>query len=167
MDDGIVETVRRTGAILVVEDDPELLELLELFLKDEGYHTATAPDGIAALELVARGTVRPDLILADYNLPNGMDGLQLTSKLREKLHRVIPVIILTGDISTDTLRDIALHNCVKLNKPTKLPELAQVIQRLLAIPHSVPTAPAPRPAEVATGSGPPTIFIVDDARPVR
>ena len=52
--------------------------------------------------------IRPDLILADYNLPNGMNGLQLAAKLREKLHREIPVIILTGDISTDTLRDIAL-----------------------------------------------------------
>ena len=37
--------------------------------------------------LVARGTVRPDLILADYNLPNGMNGLQVTAKLREKLQR--------------------------------------------------------------------------------
>ena len=50
-------------------------ELLELLLKDEGYRAATAPDGVAALELVARGTIRPDLILADYNLPNGMNGL--------------------------------------------------------------------------------------------
>ena len=96
-DDGMVEDARRTGAILVVEDDPEVRELLELLLKDEGHRAATAPDGIAALELVARGTVRPDLILADYNLPNGMNGLQVTAKLREKLHRQIPVIILTGE----------------------------------------------------------------------
>ena len=91
------------ATILVVEDDPEVRELLELFLKDEGHRAATAPDGIAALELVARGTIRPDLILADYNLPNGLNGLQLAAKLREKLHRQIPVIILTGDISTGTL----------------------------------------------------------------
>ena len=76
-DDGIVDGARHTGAILVVEDDPEVRELLELLLKDEGHRVATAPDGIAALDLVARGTVRPDLILADYNLPNGMNGLQL------------------------------------------------------------------------------------------
>ena len=102
-------------------------------LKDEGHRATAAPDGIAALELVARGTVRPDLILADYNLPNGMDGLQVIAKLREKLHRQIPVIILTGDISTDTLRDIARQDCVQLNKPVKLKELAQVVQRLLAV----------------------------------
>ena len=102
-DDEIVEGVRRTGAILVIEDDPDVRESLKLVLKDEGHHAVTAPDGIAALELVAQGTVRPDLILADYNLPNGMNGLQVTAKLREKLHHQIPVIILTGDISTGDL----------------------------------------------------------------
>ena len=96
-------SARRTGTILVVEDDPEVRELLETFLKDEGHRAATARDGIAALDLVARGTIRPDLILADYNLPNGLNGLQLAAKLREKLHRQIPVIILTGDISTEHL----------------------------------------------------------------
>ena len=138
---GSADAVRRTGAILVVEDDPEVRELLELFLKDEGHRAAAAPDGVAALELVARGTIRPDLILADYNLPNGMDGLQVAAKLREELHRQIPVIILTGDISTGTLRDIALQDCVQLNKPVKLKELTQVIQRLLpASPHPRRTA---------------------------
>ena len=77
--------------------------------------------------------IRPDLILADYNLPNGLNGLQLAAKLRETLQQEIPVIVLTGDISTDTLRDIALHKCVQLSKPVKLKELTQVIQRLLPI----------------------------------
>ena len=71
-----------------------------------------------------------------------MNGLQVAAKLRENLHRQIPVIILTGDISTGTLRDIALQNCVQLNKPVKLKELTQVIQRLLAMPHTAPAAHA-------------------------
>jgi len=96
-----------------------------------------------------------------------MDGLQATAKLREQLHREIPVIILTGDISTDALRNIARHDCVQLNKPVKLKEMTQVIQQLIAIPHSVPTARTPRPAEAATDPEPPTIFIVDDDSHVR
>ncbi len=166
-DGGIVEAVRHTGAILVVEDDPDLRDLLEHLLNDQGHRAATAPDGIAALELVARGTLRPDLILADYNLPNGMDGLQVAARLRERLHRDIPVIILTGDISTDTLRDIARQDCVQLNKPVKLKEMSKVIQRLLAIPPTGPTARAPLPTEAPTGSGPSTIFVVDDDSQVR
>lgn len=133
-----VESARQTGEILVVEDDPEVRELLHVFLAGEGHRTAMAADGIAALEIVSEGTVRPDIILSDYNLPNGMDGLQVTAKLREKLQREIPVIILTGDISTCTLREIALQNCVELYKPVKLKQLTEVIQRLLPKSSSAP-----------------------------
>ena len=83
-------------------------EHLKLFLSEEGYEISTAVDGPAALELLARGTMRPDLVLADYNLPNGMNGVQVSQKLRQELDRQIPFIILTGDISTEALRDIAL-----------------------------------------------------------
>ena len=156
------DAVRRTGVILVVEDDPEVRGLLELVLGEEGHRAATAPDGVAALDLVTRGPIRPDLIIADYNLPNGLTGLQFIGKVREKLHREIPVIILTGDISTVTLREIALQNCVQLNKPVKLGELTQVIQRLLPVSQ----AGAPQ-FEPAGSSDAPLIFVVDDDSNVR
>ena len=133
-EDTSTHTAPRTGAILIIEDDPEVREHLELFLNDEGYHVSTAIDGPAALEATARGTVRPDLVLADYNLPNGMNGVQVSRKLRQELDRQIPFIILTGDISTDTLRDIALHDCVHLHKPVKLNDLTRAIEKLLAKP---------------------------------
>jgi two-component system, chemotaxis family, CheB/CheR fusion protein len=62
----------QTGAILVIEDDRQLRELLEVLLSEEGHHPASASDGVAALELLAHRGFKPDLILADYNLPNGM-----------------------------------------------------------------------------------------------
>ena len=95
-----VEKAGGAGAILVVEDDPEVRDLLDHLLKDEGHHVVTVPDGIAAQDLVTRGMDRPDLILADYNLPRDMNGCQIAAKLREVFHSQIPVIILTGDIST-------------------------------------------------------------------
>ncbi len=164
-DGAIVESARPAGTILIVDDDPEVRDLLELLLEDEGYRTATAPDGVAALELVAQETVRPDLILADYNLPNGLNGLQLVAKLRGKLRREIPIIILTGDISTGTLRDIARQECVQLNKPVKPKELTEAIQRLLA--KSAMPSPLPRPAAAAGDPGPPVIFVVDDDNQLR
>lgn len=166
-DAGPAAGVHHTCTILAVEDDPEVRDLLEMFLKDEGYHAVTAPDGVAALELVTRGTVRPDLVLADYNLPNGMDGLQLAARLREVLHRETPVIILTGDISTGTLRHIALQECVQLNKPVKLKELTQVIQRLLLASPPAKEPRARHPREAAGKIGSPVIFVVDDDGEVR
>ena len=160
------EDVHRTGTILIVEDDPDMRELLELILNDEGYRTAAAPDGTAALELVTRGVIRPDLMLADYNLPNGLNGLQLTAKVRERLDHAIPVVVLTGDISTGTLRDIASQGCVQVNKPMRATELMRVIQRLLAQPQSTAHSREPPVIEAASGSRAPTIFIIDDDRQI-
>ena len=160
-----VEAVRRNGEILIIEDDPELRDLLDHLLKDEGYRTAVVPHGAAALGLVAEGAIHPDLILTDFNLPNSMDGLQASAKLREKLHRKTPVIILTGDISTGTSREIALQNYVKLDKPVKLKELTQVIQELIALPAQVGRNASS--AQAVSSSGRPEVFVVDDDSVVR
>ena len=161
------ESVHHTGAILVIEDDPDVRELLEVLLKDEGHDVATASDGPVALDLVKHGMARPDLILADYNLPTGMDGVRATLLLREALHRPVPAIILTGDISTSTLGSIAREGCERLSKPMKPKELTRAIQRLLSLSHAPVQARAPRPAEMPGGSGPPVIFVVDDDDGIR
>ncbi len=150
---------RRNGVILLVEDDPEVRELLEMSLKSEGHHTTTAPDAIAALALLAHGMIRPDLILADYNLPNGLTGLQLSAKFRQEIGRDIPVVILTGDISSETLREINRQNCVRLNKPVMLNELTQAIQRLL--PVSIVPGAHHRTVNI-DDTRLPTLHVVDD-----
>jgi two-component system CheB/CheR fusion protein len=156
-----------TGSILIVEDDPDVRELLEIFLRDEGHEVATAYDGVRARDLVAGGMVRPDLILADYNLPNGMNGTEVAKLVREELGCPVPTIILTGDISTGTSSNVALEDCVQLNKPVKLRELAQVIQRLLPLSRAAVQACATRPVEAPGGSRPPVIFVVDDDDSIR
>ena len=166
-DDESTQTAPRTGAILIVEDDREVREHLKLFLNEEGYQTSTAVDGHDALGLLARGTTRPDLVLADYNLPDGMNGVQVCQKLRQELDRQIPFIILTGDISTETLRDIALHDCVHLNKPVKLGDLTRAIEKLLAKPADPHVLPPRHSAEALSPSGGARIIVVDDDDQVR
>src|SRR5271166_1648010 len=166
-DDAPAQTATRTGAILIIEDDPEVREHLKLFLDEEGYAISTAVDGPAALEAVARGTMRPDLVLADYNLPNGINGVQVSEKLSQVLDRRIPFIILTGDISIETLRDIALHDCVHLNKPVKLGELTRAIEKLLAKPPDLLVVPPHHTAEALSASGGARIIVVDDDGLVR
>ena len=155
----------RKGAILVVEDDPQLRELLAQFLNEEGHRVARAYDGVEAMQLVEREDFRPDAILADFNLPNGMNGLEVTAKVREKLHREIPIIILTGDISTKTLRAIAGADCAQLNKPVKLEEVTQAIQQALAPKTQRPRA-HPQ-ADTVPPPGPPVIYVVDDDNHIR
>lgn len=118
--------------ILVVEDDVELLELLGALLKSEGYQVAMANDAETALESVTHGGVQPDLILADFNLPGPINGLQMIAQLRKKMRRTIPAMVLTGDISRQTSHDVAFEHCTQLNKPAKLKEVTFVIRSLLA-----------------------------------
>ena len=149
--------VRRSGTVLIVEDEPAVREMLTLLLEGEGYRTRAAADGGAALALVGRGAARPDLVLADYNLPNGPNGLQVVASLQQTLGCDIPAVILSGDISTDTLREIARGGHVYLSKPVASAALIHTVEEQLS---------RPRPG-AETADRPPTIFIVDDDRSVR
>ncbi|GAA0541231.1 two-component system CheB/CheR fusion protein [Rhizomicrobium palustre] len=165
MDSPIADGRGRSGTVLVIEDDPEVRELLDLTIQDEGFVTAAVCDGAAALDLVERGVVKPDLVLADFNLPNRLNGLQASAKLREKLRREVPVIILTGDTSTGALRDIAERNCLHLNKPVKLKELMAAIRRLLPAAEAHPLGVQ----ETAVPSAPekPVVYVIDDDADIR
>jgi two-component system CheB/CheR fusion protein len=123
------------GSLLLIEDDPMLLELLALLFQDEGHRVAIAQDGEQAMAMVATGELKPDVIVADYNLPGGMNGLQVIQSLRETLQRDIPAVIITGDISTVTSRNIAPTNCMLLNKPVESDTLISLINGLLAAPR--------------------------------
>jgi two-component system CheB/CheR fusion protein len=161
------EPLRRRGVILVVEDDPAVREMLVFLLEDDGYGTLGAADGTAALELVVRGPPRPDLVIADYNLPRGLNGADFAARLQKLLPQPIPVIILTGDISMETLRRITHHGWAQLNKPVKLKELTGLIQKLLSRDKPAANVPACPPVEASVGSPGPTIFVVDDDSGVR
>src|SRR5208283_4209986 len=116
-EDGVPPARRVAGTVLVVEDDPEVRHALELFLRDEGHRVVTAANGVLGLALVGEAAVRPDLVFVDYNLPGGLHGLEFAARLRARLGCVVPVVVLTGDISTETLRAVASAGCEQLNKP--------------------------------------------------
>jgi two-component system CheB/CheR fusion protein len=158
----------QSGAILVVEDDPSVREMLTLLLDGEGHRTTPVEDGRTALELATAGTIRPDLVVADYNLPGGLNGLQGVASLRDTLGYKVPAIILTGDISTETLREIAHGGHLHLNKPVKGKDLIDLIRRCLAESQLPVQASARKPAEASRdGPRPATVFVVDDDGAVR
>ncbi len=152
----------QASSILIIEDDPDVREMLALLLAAEGHHVTTAFDGLAAFKLVAKGALKPDLVIADYNLPNGMDGLQVAAKLRAASKRPLPVIILTGDISTNTLAEIARSDCVHLNKPVKLKKMMAVIDTLLVAQPIVPANAVAMPAPSQTVRTSDMVYVVDD-----
>jgi len=181
---------RRTGSILVIEDDPDLRDLLQQMLQADGHGVTSVPDGPAAVQAV-QGGARPGLVLADYNLPGGMNGLQAVAALRQATRGAptgippsaapaadtpaadtpaadmpaagaCPAIILTGDISAATLHAIAGQGCMHLSKPVKPHGLMAAIQALLA-GRLTPKAEVP---SMAAQDGP-VIFVVDDDAGIR
>lgn len=84
------------GKILIVEDEPELAELLERFLRRHGFSTAVAGDGLSACRLI--NTLRPDLILLDLMLPelDGWEVCRLIRKIPDPGLARIPIIMLSA-----------------------------------------------------------------------
>jgi two-component system response regulator BaeR len=80
-----------SGTILVVEDEPRLADILEEYLRRDGYRTERAASGPRALELWR--AARPDLILLDLMLP-GLDGLEVARRVRAESE--VPIIMLTA-----------------------------------------------------------------------
>jgi putative two-component system response regulator len=84
-----------TSRVLIVDDDPAVLNLLVRLLTKQGYTTETAVDGPSAL--VAAAQHPPDLVILDVIMP-GMNGFELCRRLkRDPVSRLIPVIMVTGD----------------------------------------------------------------------
>ncbi|MGE5374622.1 MAG: response regulator [Bacteroidota bacterium] len=94
------------GPILIVEDVPNVLELLEVTLRFKGYAVLTAHNGEEALEVIARQ--KPVLIITDILMPR-LDGYALVQKLRLNPEtRSIPVIFLSATYVTPEDKDFAL-----------------------------------------------------------
>jgi CheY-like chemotaxis protein len=80
--------------ILVVDDEPGVLELVKIILTRQGYRILEADSGAKALEICERRGVIIDLLLTDVMMP-GMSGLALVRRLKS-LHQDLPVVYMTG-----------------------------------------------------------------------
>jgi two-component system CheB/CheR fusion protein len=152
------------STILLVEDDPTTRELLEMLLVGAGYNVAAAPDGWTALDMATTGVVHPDLVIADFNLPNGATGVETIAQLRQRLRFELPAIVLTGDIAATTLREIANNDCRHLAKPVDTKELLHAIRQHLEnsrLPIQPAVQAAPQIASGPTGAGA-TVHVIDD-----
>jgi CheY-like chemotaxis protein/phosphoribosyl 1,2-cyclic phosphodiesterase len=91
--------------VLLVDDEPDVLRLLTLTLRPEGFNLLTASDGDAAL-LLARAE-RPDLIILDWNMP-GCDGLAVCRALRAESDprlRDVPIVLITAQASAQDMEE--------------------------------------------------------------
>jgi CheY-like chemotaxis protein len=122
--------VLRSPKILLIEDDPDLAEVVAEVLLMEGYRLSRASDGRAALELLANREL-PDLILLDLMMPN-MNGWEFReAQLRDTRLAKIPVVVLsaTGE------RSRPIDAVLVLRKPVTLDELLSAVKRFSNSSH--------------------------------
>jgi PAS domain S-box-containing protein len=114
-------------SILIVDDDPEIIESLVDVLSDEGYRVAAAHDGIEALDYLRRGP-RPCLILLDWMMPN-CDGPTFRRQQRAEPELAdIPVVLLTADGKVGR-KSSDLAAVAYLRKPVLLDELLRLVEK--------------------------------------
>ena len=91
---GVVNTelAADRAVVLVVEDDPHIAELLDSYLRQDGYRPVAATDGEQAIALFHERC--PSLVLLDLGLPGGVDGVEVCRRLRRSSD--VPIIMLTA-----------------------------------------------------------------------
>jgi len=140
------------ATVLIVEDDPTILETIAFNLERDGYQVLQAMDGVAGLEL-ARAE-HPDLVLLDVMLPR-MSGLDVCRVLREE--QTVPILMLTArDAEGDKVQGLELGADDYITKPFSMRELrarvASALRRDLLSRGAGGAEPA-REGEVIEGGG--------------
>ncbi len=124
-----------TARILLIDDDPTILQLLKLFLENEGYQVWAAQSGAGALELVAKQL--PDLAIVDIMMPV-MDGFETCQRLREMGLQSILVVSHRHD-GRSVVRALESGADDYLRKPFEVPVLLAKIRTLLRRDHRAAT----------------------------
>ena len=119
-------------SVIVVDDEPLMVELLSRTLKDLGHETvATGTDGLQAVELARK--YKPDLIVIDYAMPN-MDGMEAAELIMKEM--CVPIVLSTGRTDDETLQRARTANIHSyLVKPFHREQLKTAITMALVRHH--------------------------------
>ena len=116
------------GTIVVVEDDPNIADLVDLYLRRDGFRVIQATSGEAGLAAVDRE--RPRLVLLDIGLPGEMDGFEVCRRLQSKSR--VPVLMLTArDSEMDRVVGLELGADDYVTKPFSPRELVARVRAIL------------------------------------
>jgi CheY-like chemotaxis protein len=115
--------------VVVIDDDPIVLEAMEGLLRKWGYRVIAAASDRAVLAELAELNQRPDLIICDYRLAGGEMGNDVIERLRKAFQ--IPAILISGEIVPDRVRKAGAPPPILLNKPVNPAALRALLIQIM------------------------------------
>lgn len=116
--------------VLLIEDDVLVLAALESLLTSWGCESRGAVGALEALVLLERGWV-PDLIISDYQLPQGGSGIEIIAQIRARLGRAVPACLMSGDMNQGLIQASKAVHLTLLHKPVRPAKLRSLVRHLL------------------------------------
>ncbi|WP_017305711.1 hybrid sensor histidine kinase/response regulator [Spirulina subsalsa] len=130
-----LEPTPAVNKILVVDDSPDNLFLIQSILEEEGYESELAENGQDAIALIEENP--PDLVLLDVMMP-GMDGFEVTRRIRENPHlSYIPILLITAYDQASVVQGLDSGADDFIRKPVEIEELLARVRSLLRLKQSV------------------------------
>jgi two-component system, sensor histidine kinase len=126
--------------VVIIDDDPLVLETLRMTLEEFGLNVIAAPDCADAVRRLGSPRRVPDLVLADYRLRDGKVGTEAIAAIRDAVGSRVPAIILTGELATQgdhldqPLQDAERLGAALFRKPIRSSELLEAIRSMMAAP---------------------------------
>jgi len=150
---GAIVDPARGKLIVVIDDDALVLDGMRGVLHGWGCRTVTAESDDAALANLAHDGEPPDLIISDYRLAEGKTGFDVVERLRNAYLMAIPAFLITGDTTTERMREAHASGLLLLHKPINPMALRTVINQLLrpASPRASPAALSRRDLQALDG----------------
>lgn len=131
----VLTKTTKADRILVVDDSPDNLFLVQTILEEEGYEITLAEDGRSALARIEESP--PELVLLDVMMP-GMDGYEVTRRIRENAKLpFIPILLITAHDQPSVVEGLDTGADDFIRKPVEVDELLARVRSLLRLKHSV------------------------------
>ena len=119
------------GLILVIDDDPVIQGAMQSLLSSWGHDVIVAGSGAEMLDRVATRTRPPDLIICDYRLRDGENGIGVIKRLKSNYSERVPAVLITGDTASDRLQEAQESGLILLHKPVAEIKLRATVGNLM------------------------------------
>jgi CheY-like chemotaxis protein len=119
------------GLIVVIDDELAIQQAMGSLLTGWGHDVVTAGSGDEAMQRLSSRPDRPDLLICDYRLREGENGITVIERMRSEYNDDIPAMLITGDTAPDRLAEARASELILLHKPVSNGKLRAAIVNLI------------------------------------